>query len=93
MNWKAASLLALAGLMICLFLLLATRSLFANGPVTIAIQTAAALLMLWARVTFGIRSFHAAANPTEGVSGQRRDPTAISGIRSMRRFFISWRAG
>jgi len=24
------------------------------------------LLMLWARVTFGMRSFHAAANPTSG---------------------------
>ena len=26
----------------------------------------AALLMLWARITFGRRSFHAAANPTAG---------------------------
>ena len=31
-----------------------------------AIQAAAVVLMIAARVTFGRRSFHAAANPTEG---------------------------
>lgn len=31
-----------------------------------AVQIAAGLLMLWARLTFGGRSFHAAANPTSG---------------------------
>ena len=40
--------------------------LFANGPVTIGVQVAAALLMIWARMTFGMRSFHAEANPTAG---------------------------
>jgi protein-S-isoprenylcysteine O-methyltransferase Ste14 len=43
-----------------------TRSLFGHGPVSIGLQIAAFLLMIWARVTFGIRSFHYAANPTEG---------------------------
>ena len=32
----------------------------------ISLQFVAAALMLWARVTFGARSFHAAANPTAG---------------------------
>jgi protein-S-isoprenylcysteine O-methyltransferase Ste14 len=32
----------------------------------VALQIAAGLLMIWARVTFGRRSFHAAANPTVG---------------------------
>jgi len=32
----------------------------------IALQAAAVLLMLWARLTFGARSFHAPADPTEG---------------------------
>ena len=40
--------------------------LFATHPVTIAVQIAAVLLMIWARLTFGMRSFHAAANPTAG---------------------------
>lgn len=43
-----------------------THSLFGHGPVSISFQVAAILLMLWARVTFGLRSFHFEANPTEG---------------------------
>lgn len=43
-----------------------THSLFGHGPLTIGLQVAAVLLMLWARITFGLRSFHYAANPTEG---------------------------
>lgn len=43
-----------------------TGSLFGHGPLTISLQVAAILLMIWARVTFGMRSFHYAANPTEG---------------------------
>jgi protein-S-isoprenylcysteine O-methyltransferase Ste14 len=41
-------------------------ALFASHPVLIAVQVAALLLMIAARVTFGRRSFHAAANPTRG---------------------------
>jgi protein-S-isoprenylcysteine O-methyltransferase Ste14 len=46
--------------------LLYTHSLFGHGPVSIGFQGVAVLLMIWARVTFGLRSFHYAANPTEG---------------------------
>jgi protein-S-isoprenylcysteine O-methyltransferase Ste14 len=46
--------------------LLAIRSLFSASPLVIVPQVAAILLMLWARITFGRRSFHFAANPTEG---------------------------
>jgi protein-S-isoprenylcysteine O-methyltransferase Ste14 len=41
-------------------------SLLATGVVGITVQILAALLMLWARLTFGRRSFHATADPTEG---------------------------
>jgi protein-S-isoprenylcysteine O-methyltransferase Ste14 len=51
--------LGLAGLVL-------TGSLFSRSPFVIAVQLAAAALMLWARVTFGRRSFHAAADPTAG---------------------------
>jgi protein-S-isoprenylcysteine O-methyltransferase Ste14 len=37
-----------------------------TSPLTIAMEVAAIALMLWARTTFGMRSFHAAANPSEG---------------------------
>ena len=40
--------------------------LFTAQPLAIASQLAAVALMVWARVTFGRRSFHAAANPTAG---------------------------
>jgi protein-S-isoprenylcysteine O-methyltransferase Ste14 len=46
--------------------LVVTDSLFARQPVALVLQAAAVLLMLWARVTFGMRSFHAAADPTSG---------------------------
>jgi len=46
--------------------LLYTHSLLGHGPVSIGLQVVAVLLMIWARVTFGMRSFHYAANPTEG---------------------------
>ncbi len=40
--------------------------LFSAQPITIALQALAVALLIWARITFGRRSFHAAANPTEG---------------------------
>ncbi|HSS77306.1 MAG TPA: isoprenylcysteine carboxylmethyltransferase family protein [Thermoanaerobaculia bacterium] len=52
-------LLAAAGLAL-------SDSLLGNGPLTIGLQIAAIALMIWARVTFGMRSFHYAANPTGG---------------------------
>ncbi len=66
MDRTLVSVFAFLGLVACVFILVFTGSLFANGPVTIALQIAAALLMVWARLTFGMRSFHAEANPTAG---------------------------
>ena len=40
--------------------------LFTAHPIAIVLQLMAVALMIWARVTFGRRSFHAAANPTAG---------------------------
>ena len=42
------------------------HALFADVPALVVVQILAALLMIWARLTFGWRSFHGAANPTEG---------------------------
>lgn len=52
-------LLAIIGLVV-------TNSLVGHGPLSIGLQIAAILLMIWARVTFGMRSFHYVANPTAG---------------------------
>jgi hypothetical protein len=48
-----------------------TGHLFSSSPLVIAVQVGAALLFLWARLTFGRRSYHVAANPTGGLGDQR----------------------
>ena len=63
---KLLSLAGLGAMLVALLGLWKTRSLFSPNPVIIGLQLAAVLLMIWARVTFGRRSFHAAANPTAG---------------------------
>jgi|SRR5689334_5484123 len=63
---KALSIVALLLMVVCLAGLVSAHALFSRSPITIIIQLGAALLMLWARLTFGIRSFHGAATPTEG---------------------------
>jgi protein-S-isoprenylcysteine O-methyltransferase Ste14 len=65
-NWNLVSVLAFFGLVICVFYLVLTGSFFGNGPISIAIQVASVLLMAWARLKFGVRSFHASAKPTQG---------------------------
>ena len=50
----AASVAALVGLVM-------RGELFTPNPLVIALQALAFALMVWARITFGLRSFHAAA--------------------------------
>ena len=63
---KGLSILGYAGMVGGLLGQLAARSVFSASPAVITVQAGAVLLMLWARRTFGRRSFHLAANPTEG---------------------------
>ena len=46
--------------------LMINHAIFSNSLGLIGVQIAAAALMFWARLTFGRRSFHTAADPTEG---------------------------
>lgn len=46
--------------------LIAVGGLFSLSPLVVLAQTAAVMLGVWARLTFGRRSFHLAANPTKG---------------------------
>ena len=66
MNFKTASLLGLAASFCALAALLLRQALIAEGPAGVLAQALALALMVWARFTFGRRSFHAAAAPTEG---------------------------
>jgi protein-S-isoprenylcysteine O-methyltransferase Ste14 len=63
---KTLSLAGLLLMVVGLVGLLVIHSLFAHSPAGIAVQAAAVLLMAWARMTFGRRSFHASADPTAG---------------------------
>jgi protein-S-isoprenylcysteine O-methyltransferase Ste14 len=65
-NARIFSNVIFAFLLVSIAGLIYTNSLLGHGPVAIGLQTAAILLMIWARVTFGVRSFHYTANPTEG---------------------------
>jgi protein-S-isoprenylcysteine O-methyltransferase Ste14 len=46
--------------------LLYSHSLLSPSPLVIGLQAVAVALMVWARITFGQRSFHAAADTTAG---------------------------
>lgn len=61
---SAVAFLVAAG---SLFFLGFIHHLFAMSPVLVAVQVGALLLMVWARLTFGRRSFHATASSTEGA--------------------------
>jgi len=63
---KSLSIIAYLGMVSGLVGLLATKNLFSPSLFVIVPQVAGLLLMIWARVTFGRRSFHLAANPTAG---------------------------
>src|SRR6266705_4130614 len=63
---KSLSIIGYTGMIGALLGLLATRTLFSSSPLVILLQVLALLLFLWARVTFGRRSYHVVADPTEG---------------------------
>ncbi len=63
---KLLSILGYALMAAGMIALIATHALFSRAPVAIGVQAVAVALMIWARFTFGIRSFHATANATAG---------------------------
>ena len=63
---KMLSIVGYFGMFGGLLGLVALRAALSVSPLVIAVQVASLLLAVWARVTFRRRSFHVAANPTEG---------------------------
>jgi protein-S-isoprenylcysteine O-methyltransferase Ste14 len=63
---KTLSIIGFIGMAGGLAGLLVMQNLFSFSPVVIFLQVVALLLFLWARVTFGLRSYHVVADPTEG---------------------------
>jgi protein-S-isoprenylcysteine O-methyltransferase Ste14 len=65
-NLRLASVIGFVVAVLGICGLVLDRSVIATGVAGVAVQVLAVLLMLWARITFGGRSFHAEAGPTEG---------------------------
>lgn len=63
---KRASLFAFSITLIGFFFLVKKHLIISNNPIAITIQISAVLCMIWARITFGRKSFHADANATKG---------------------------
>jgi protein-S-isoprenylcysteine O-methyltransferase Ste14 len=63
---KLMSVIGYLGMFAGLVGLIAVRGLFSLFPLVILAQIAAIMLWVWARLAFGRRSFHLAANPTKG---------------------------
>ena len=66
MNLKMVSLIALGVALIGVFYLVDKHYIFTKNPISIILQVFAVGLMVWARLTFGVRSFNATANATKG---------------------------
>ena len=63
---KRASLIAFGITLIGFFFLVRKHLIISNNPIAITIQISAVIFMIWSRITFGMRSFHAGANSTKG---------------------------
>lgn len=63
---KRASLIAFSITLIGFFFLVKKHLIISNNPIAITIQISSVIFMIWARITFGMRSFHAGANSTKG---------------------------
>jgi protein-S-isoprenylcysteine O-methyltransferase Ste14 len=66
MNLKIISFCAFGIAVLGLLFLIEKNYIISNNPITISIQVCSVALMIWARITFGLRSFHATANTTKG---------------------------
>jgi protein-S-isoprenylcysteine O-methyltransferase Ste14 len=60
------SAVGLLSMVVGILLLFRNDGLLSPSPIVIGVQILSFFLMIWARVTFGGRSFHATASPTEG---------------------------
>src|ERR1035437_9922927 len=63
---KIGSLIALGIALLGVYFLIDKNYIFSKNPIAIIIQLCSLGLMIWARITFGLRSFHATANTTKG---------------------------
>jgi protein-S-isoprenylcysteine O-methyltransferase Ste14 len=63
---KLGSILGYLFAVIGLLYLIESNYVISSNPISIFVQLCSIGLMIWARLTFGMRSFHLTANATEG---------------------------
>jgi protein-S-isoprenylcysteine O-methyltransferase Ste14 len=63
---KYGSIIAFIISLVGLFYLIKHNYIISKNLITIIIQISSVGVMIWARITFGMRSFHASANTTNG---------------------------
>lgn len=63
---KIGSLIGFGIAALGLFYLIYNNYILTKNPFVIIVQLCSIAFMIWARITFGLRSFHATANTTKG---------------------------
>ena len=66
MKLKIFSLIGFGIAVFGIMYLIDKEHILSKNPISIIIQVASVVIMIWARITFGLRSFHATANTTKG---------------------------
>ncbi len=66
MNSKIFSLIGFGIALLGLVFLLEKNYILSKNPISILIQICSVAFMIWARLTFGLRSFNATADTTQG---------------------------
>ena len=66
MRLKIVSLIGFGIAVLGLVFLIEKDYILSKNPISIIIQIGSIAFMIWARITFGLRSFHATANTTKG---------------------------
>ena len=86
---KILSIFGYVGMIGGLLGLLVTQHLFSSSALVISLQVAAVLLLVWARVIFGRRSFHVVADPTEGGLVTWSSVDSLPCLRAVMRVFTT----
>jgi protein-S-isoprenylcysteine O-methyltransferase Ste14 len=63
---RVASIVGFVVMVAAIVTLVFQHALLSSSPIAIGVQAMAVVLMIWARITFGRRSFHAGADTTAG---------------------------
>lgn len=66
MNLKIGSFIAFGIALVGLVYLVNENYILSLNPIAIVLQLSSIAFMIWARITFGLRSFHFTANTTKG---------------------------